>query len=79
MCAAVIRWAGFKEYVYGTTIEHNYNADWGVLTLSSYAILQQSRALPGTQTMKLAGILKNETDPLFGWQYQPDARVRIGV
>lgn len=23
MCAAAIRWAGFKEYGYGTTIEHN--------------------------------------------------------
>ena len=22
VCAAAIRWAGFKEYVYGTTIEH---------------------------------------------------------
>jgi tRNA(Arg) A34 adenosine deaminase TadA len=27
MCAAAIRWAGFKENVFGTTIEHNYNAD----------------------------------------------------
>ena len=73
MCAAAIRWAGFKEYVYGTTIEHNYNAGWGVLTLSSYDIFQQSRALPGPQTMMLGSILTNETDPLFSWQYQPDA------
>jgi tRNA(Arg) A34 adenosine deaminase TadA len=73
MCAAAIRWAGFKEYVYGTTIEHNYNAGWGVLTLSSYDIFQQSRALPGIQTMMLGSILTNETDPLFSWQYQPDA------
>ena len=58
---------------YGTTIEHNYNAGWGVLTLSSYDIFQQSRALPGPQTMMLGSILTNETDPLFSWQYQPDA------
>lgn len=72
MCASAIRWAGFKEYVYGTTIEHNYNAGWGVMTLSSYDVFQQSRALPGVQTMMLGSILTNETDTLFSWQYQPD-------
>jgi len=72
MCASAIRWAGFKEYVYGTTIEHNYNAGWGVMTLSSYDVFQQSRALPGVQTMMLGSVLTNETDPLFSWQYQPD-------
>lgn len=73
MCAAAIRWADFKEYAYGMAIEHNYNADWGLLTLSLYDIFQQSRALPGIQTMMLGSILTSETDPLFGWQYQPDA------
>ncbi|KAJ7118813.1 cytidine deaminase-like protein [Mycena epipterygia] len=69
MCASAIRWAGFKEYVYGTTIEHNYNVGWGVMTISSYDIFQQSRQLPGFQTLMLGQILTNETDPLFSWQY----------
>ncbi|KAK6084568.1 cytidine deaminase-like protein [Seiridium cupressi] len=34
-CASAIRWSGFKEYIYGTTIQHNYNVGWGVMTLSS--------------------------------------------
>ncbi|KFA79705.1 hypothetical protein S40288_11695 [Stachybotrys chartarum IBT 40288] len=69
MCASAIRWAGFKEYVYGTTIQHNYNKGWGVMTLSSYDVFQQSRQLPGYQTVMLGQILTNETDPLFSWQY----------
>lgn len=74
MCASAIRWAGFKEYVYGTTIQHNYNAGWGVMTLSSYDVFQQSRQLPGWQTSMLGQILTNETDPLFSWQYNEVSR-----
>jgi tRNA(Arg) A34 adenosine deaminase TadA len=69
MCASAIRWSGFKEYIYGTTIQHNYNAGWGVITLSSYDVFQQTRQLPGYQTVMLGKILTNETDPLFSWQY----------
>jgi tRNA(Arg) A34 adenosine deaminase TadA len=72
MCASAIRWAGFKEYIYGTTIQHNYNAGWGVITLSSYDVFQQTRQLPGYQTVMLGQILTNETDPLFSWQYDED-------
>ncbi|KAK9797962.1 putative Cytidine deaminase-like protein [Seiridium cardinale] len=73
MCASAIRWSGFKEYIYGTTIQHNYNVGWGVMTLSSYDVFQQSRQLPGYQTVMLGQILTNETDPLFSWQYDPNA------
>ncbi|KZL79365.1 cytidine and deoxycytidylate deaminase zinc-binding region [Colletotrichum incanum] len=73
MCASAIRWAGFKEYVYGTTIQHNYNVGWGVMTLSSYDVFQQSRQLPGYQTVMIGQILANETDPLFSWQYNASA------
>lgn len=80
MCASAIRWAGFKEYIYGTTIQHNYNAGWGVITMSSYDVFQQTRQLPGFQTLMLGQILKNETDPLFSWQYNVVSLFfRIGV
>ncbi|KAK0099540.1 hypothetical protein ONS96_009567 [Cadophora gregata f. sp. sojae] len=69
MCASAIRWSGFKEYIYGTIIQHNYNAGSGVITISSYDVFQQTRQLPGYQTSMLGQILTNETDPLFSWQY----------
>ena len=77
MCASAIRWAGFKEYIYGTTIQHNYNAGWGVITMSSYDVFQQTRQLPGWQTSMLGQILTNETDPLFSWQYNEVRRVGV--
>ncbi|KXH25280.1 cytidine and deoxycytidylate deaminase zinc-binding region [Colletotrichum salicis] len=61
------------KYVYGTTIQHNYNVGWGVMTLSSYDVFQQSRQLPGYQTSMIGQILTNETDPLFSWQYNTSA------
>ncbi|KAK2779582.1 cytidine and deoxycytidylate deaminase zinc-binding region [Colletotrichum kahawae] len=52
---------------------HNYNVGWGVMTLSSYDVFQQSRQLPGYQTSMIGQILTNETDPLFSWQYNASA------
>jgi hypothetical protein len=43
------------------------------MTLSSYDVFQQSRQLPGYQTIMLGQILTNETDPLFSWQYDESA------
>ncbi|KAF2108285.1 hypothetical protein BDV96DRAFT_616363 [Lophiotrema nucula] len=55
------------EYIYGTTIQHNYNVGW------VYDVFQQSRQLPGYQTSMLGQNLTNETDPLFSWQYNGSA------
>jgi hypothetical protein len=79
MCASAIRWSGFKEYIYGTTIQHNYNAGWGVITLSGYDVFQRTRQLPDYQTVMLGLILTNETDPLFSWQSMRVIRVPMGV
>ncbi|OHX00417.1 cytidine and deoxycytidylate deaminase zinc-binding region [Colletotrichum incanum] len=72
----------------GQVSKHNYNVGWGVMTLSStpagssripltstsqYDVFQQSRQLPGYQTVMIGQILANETDPLFSWQYNASA------
>ncbi|KAF3053204.1 hypothetical protein E8E11_011710 [Didymella keratinophila] len=57
----------------GRVQRHNYNAGWGVITMSSYDVFQQTRQLPGYQTVMLGHILTNETDPLFSWQYNGSA------
>jgi tRNA(Arg) A34 adenosine deaminase TadA len=68
MCASAIRWAGFKEYVYGSSIETLIAKGWSQITISSYDIFQQSLTL-GTVTSYLEGVLENETDPSFSWQF----------
>lgn len=70
-CASAIRWAGFREYIYGTSIETLVEQGWGQIRVSSLDIFRQSFDLPG-QSRLIGGVLTNETDPYFLWQYNPD-------
>ncbi|EXJ90444.1 hypothetical protein A1O1_03546 [Capronia coronata CBS 617.96] len=70
MCASAIRWAGFKEYIYGTSIETLIAQGWGQIRVSSVDVFSQSFDL--TYPTRLIGeLLTNETDPYFLWQYNP--------
>ena len=69
MCASAIRWAGFKEYVYGTSIDKLTEIGWGQIQISSYDVFQNSWPLRSV-TALLGGVLANETDPYFSWQFQ---------
>ncbi|KAK7532049.1 guanine deaminase [Phyllosticta citribraziliensis] len=71
MCASAIRWAGFREYVYGTSIETLIRQGWGQIRVSSMEIFRQSFDLPN-QARLIGDVLTNETDPYFLWQYNPD-------
>lgn len=68
MCASAIRWAGFKEYIYGTSIEYLIEKGWGQITVSSAEIFERSGGL-STETSLLGDILVNETDAYFAWQF----------
>ncbi|KAH7311395.1 guanine deaminase [Stachybotrys elegans] len=71
MCASAIRWAGFKEYIYGTSIDTLVENGWGQIRISSMEIIRQSFDM-ATTTRLMGEVLVNETDPLFSWQYNPD-------
>ncbi|KAI0773768.1 cytidine deaminase-like protein [Fomes fomentarius] len=71
MCASAIRWAGFREYIYGTSIESLIEQGWDQIRVPSIDIFRQSFDLPNP--VKLIGeVLTNETDPLFFWQFNPN-------
>ena len=71
MCASAIRWAGFKEYVYGTSIGRLIETGWGQIDIESSEVFKQSWNL-GTSTKFVSEVLTNETDPYFLWQFQAD-------
>lgn len=71
MCAAAIRWAGFREYVYGTSIDTLIAKGWGQIRISSVEVFRQSYDLPYPSRL-IAEVLTNETDPYFLWQYDPE-------
>ncbi|KAF2853029.1 hypothetical protein T440DRAFT_487522 [Plenodomus tracheiphilus IPT5] len=71
MCASAIRWAGFREYIYGTSIDTLVQNGWGQIRISSIEVFRESFDLPN-QSRLIGGILTNETNPYFTWQYNPD-------
>ncbi|KID98029.1 guanine deaminase, partial [Metarhizium majus ARSEF 297] len=70
MCASALEWAGFKEYIYGTSIDTLTKHGWTQIQIPSVEVLRQSFDLQ-TNTRLIPGILANETDPYFLWQYNP--------
>lgn len=68
MCASAIRWAGFKECVFGTSIRTLTGHGWSQINTSSSHIFEHSHAL-GTRTRLVGGVLQEETDALFAWQF----------
>ena len=68
MCASAIRWAGFKEYIYGTSIATLTAEGWSQIQVTSAYIFQHATALAGQATL-IGNVLTNETDPYFAWQY----------
>ncbi|CZT17849.1 related to TAD2-subunit of tRNA-specific adenosine-34 deaminase [Ramularia collo-cygni] len=71
MCASAIRWAGFREYIYGTSIDRLIEKGWGQIRVGSMEIFKQSFDL-GSAGRLIGEVLTNETDPYFSWQYDPE-------
>ncbi|RQM06488.1 hypothetical protein DH86_00002321, partial [Scytalidium sp. 3C] len=61
MCASAIRWAGFAEYIYGTSIATLTAEGFAQINLSSADLFRETGGLPGT-TRLVGGVLANETD-----------------
>ncbi|KAI1649508.1 cytidine deaminase-like protein [Daldinia loculata] len=70
MCASAVRFAGFKEYVYGTSIDTLVERGWDQIQIPSAEVFRRSSGLPSSSTL-IADVLTNETDPLFAWQNDP--------
>ncbi|KAL3448082.1 cytidine deaminase-like protein [Aspergillus insuetus] len=76
MCASAVRWNGFKEYIYGTSIARLVEYGFAQITISSEEIFAQAEGLPA-DTALIGGVLAEETDRLFAWQFQ-DGECPVG-
>ncbi|KAI1109246.1 cytidine deaminase-like protein [Nemania sp. NC0429] len=72
MCASAIRWAGFRECVYGTSIETMVRLGWDQIGVPSQEIFARSELL-STTTALIPDVLAAETDPFFSWQFDANA------
>jgi len=71
MCASAIRWSGFKECIFGTSIETLLEKGWDQISITSDKVFEESMKLPG-RTRLMGSVLANETDPYFSWQFDKD-------
>lgn len=67
-CASAIRWTALKEYIYGTSIKTLTEKGWSQIHISSQQVFGASTDLP-SHTRLVGGVLANETDPYFSWQF----------
>jgi len=67
-CATAIRYAGFRECIYATSIEKLTAHGWPQMNIHSHTVFEESFRLP-TKTELLGEFLTNETDPLLTWQF----------
>ncbi|KAI5844089.1 cytidine deaminase-like protein [Tricharina praecox] len=77
MCAAAIRWAGMREYIYGTSVATLLANGWPQITIDSDELFARSTMLT-PQTELVSDVLANETDPMFAWQFRPQAECPKG-
>lgn len=68
MCATAMRRAAFKECVFATSVPTLVDLGWAQSEIRTKEVYDRSTAL-GRETVLLEGVLANETDPLFAWQF----------
>jgi tRNA(Arg) A34 adenosine deaminase TadA len=77
MCAAAILQARFKEFIYGTSMDHLSKVGWGQVLISSHEVVAAGWSL-GTGLNVLGSVGTEFTDPLFDWQYQENVACPMG-
>ncbi|GAB7353406.1 hypothetical protein MBLNU459_g3879t1 [Dothideomycetes sp. NU459] len=68
MCAAAVAWAGFRECLFGTAIPALVRWGWPQIELRTAEVLARAWRLP-RRVRLFGGVLANETDAWFGWQW----------
>ena len=69
MCAGAVAWAGLREVVFGTSIRRLIELGWPQIDIGSGDIFDRAWRL-GRKTEVIEGVLENEMDRWFGWQFR---------
>ncbi|KIW95744.1 uncharacterized protein Z519_04329 [Cladophialophora bantiana CBS 173.52] len=70
MCSSAIIYGGFREYIFSTSIPTLRSYDWPQIVIRSREVFSRSVGrLSAHRTRILGGVLANETEELFRWQF----------
>ncbi|ETN46074.1 uncharacterized protein HMPREF1541_00258 [Cyphellophora europaea CBS 101466] len=71
MCASAIAQANFAEYIFATSIPDLISWGWPQISIRSLEVFERSAGVQRRQVTRIVqGVLREETDPLFQWQFQ---------
>ena len=73
MCATAIRWAGFKEVIYGSSTRDLLDRGWTLVPLSVEELFSRTDGLQ-SYTDIVGPVATDLTNGLFDWQYQTDEK-----
>jgi tRNA(Arg) A34 adenosine deaminase TadA len=76
-CASAIRWTGFREVVFGSRRTDMVGWGWDLISISTEELFERSHMLQ-SRTKLLGGVLRNETDAYFRWQYDGKVECPVG-
>ncbi|EST06881.2 CMP/dCMP deaminase, zinc-binding [Kalmanozyma brasiliensis GHG001] len=77
MCLSAIRWSGFKEVIYGTSVRTIAENGRNQIYIPSNLVLEKSYSF-GHATLMLGNVLTDETDQLFKHQFNETAPCPTG-
>lgn len=78
MCASAIVWTGFREMVFGSSIDTLVGMGWPQIRVGSREIFERSWDLRRRRTAWVGSVLSNETDRVFEWQFQEGVECPAG-
>ena len=78
MCASSIRWSGFRECIFATSIDSLVDMGWVQIDLRSREVFARSQGLSNRMTSLLGGVLTDVTDGMFSWQFQDQVECPTG-
>ena len=72
MCDSAIRWSGFKEYIYGTSIDYLTKTGWPQILIPSHEVVARSWSFAtGVSVLGNVGA-EGVTNGLFEWQFMDE-------
>ena len=79
MCAGAIIWTGFREMVFGSSIARLVEMGWPQIRVDSRTIFEGSWDVrKRRRTAWIGGVLSEETDEVFKWQFQEGEECPVG-
>jgi tRNA(Arg) A34 adenosine deaminase TadA len=72
-CASAIAQANFAEYIFATSAPDLLSWGWPQIGIRSLEVFEKAGGVVRKEATRIVqGVLREQTDDLFQWQFQPD-------